>query len=162
MKKVRNNIFETNSSSVHTISISKTGMEKPKLTVKRRKKEDGTYGKYIIGSLGTFDKNTATYISQDDKLSYLLTICFLTDGYDNLDDMMDSYEFKELEEEICKYCEKYFKCDGIKIDKRTLNEAYIDHQTLCDYSSLSDFKYRYMDYVDFVFNSYVGLETTCD
>ena len=56
MKKVRNSLFETNSSSVHTITIDKRGMEKPSLDIRRRKKDDGTFGKFIIGKLGTFEK----------------------------------------------------------------------------------------------------------
>jgi len=51
MKKVRNSLFETNSSSVHTITIDKRGMEKPSLDIRRRKKDDGTFGKFIIGKL---------------------------------------------------------------------------------------------------------------
>ena len=158
MKKVRTSLFETNSSSVHTITIDKRGMEKPSLDIRRRKKDDGTFGKFIIGKLGTFGKDFRDYKTQDEKLSYLLTICYLTDGHLNLEDMTDSWAFKDLEREICEYC----KCDGIKIDPKTEGLAYIDHQTMNDYSYMDDFRYSHMDYVDFVFNSYVSLHTDCD
>ena len=159
MKRVRREVFETNSSSVHTITISKEGLDKPNLEIRRRKREDGTFGKYIIGRFGSFDKNTCDYFTQDEKLSYLLTICFLTDGHSCLEDMLDSWEFSELEDEIKEYMKDYCEVDGIKIDKSSIDEAYIDHQTLTDYFSLSDFK---MDYKDFVFNRFIGLHTTCD
>ena len=87
-----------------------------------------------------------------------MTICYLTDGHLNLEDMTDSWAFKDLEREICEYC----KCDGIKIDPKTEGLAYIDHQTMNDYSYMDDFRYSHMDYVDFVFNSYVSLHTDCD
>lgn len=119
MKKIRNNVFETNSSSVHTIVIDKKGMEKPNLDIRRRKKDDGTFGKFIIGKLGAFGKDCNDYYTQDEKLSYLLTLCYLTDGHWNLEDMINSWAFEELETEICEYC----KCDGIKIDPKTEKEV---------------------------------------
>ena len=36
MIKIRKGVFETNSSSVHTIAIAKEGLEKPSLRVKRK------------------------------------------------------------------------------------------------------------------------------
>lgn len=158
MKKIRNKVFETNSSSVHTIVISKRGMEKPTLNMRRRKKDDGTFGKFIIGKLGEFGKDFRDYTTQDEKLSYLLTICYLTDGHSDLEDMVNSWAFKELEKEVCEYC----KCDGIRIDPKTEENACIDHQTMNEYGYLDDFKYNHMDYVDFIFNSYVSLHTDCD
>ena len=155
MIKIRKGVFETNSSSVHTLVLSKNGMEPNKMKVRKRKKEDGTFGKYIIGSLGSFDKDTRDYTTQEEKLSYLLTICYLTDGREDLDWMRESWEFCELENMIKEYC----NVDGLLIDKKTEELAYIDHQSRYNYDSLSDFQ---MDYKEFIFNSYISLHTTCD
>lgn len=155
MFSIRTGVYETNSSSVHSISISKCGMEPNKMPLKRRKKEDGTFGKYIIGKLGSFGKEKHDYSSQEEKLSYLLTICYLTDGREDLETMMESWAFENLNKMIQKYCD----CDGIIVDPKTEAEAAIDHQTRYDYYSLSDFS---LDYEEFIFNSYISLHTDSD
>lgn len=160
---IRRGIFETNSSSVHTISISKAGFECPKLDIRRRKKEDGTFGRFVIGKLGMFGKDSNNYKTQDEKLSYLLTLCYILDGHQDLEDTMECYAFKDLEEKVIEYCKKYgVKCDGIRIDPSTEDEAGIDHQTLCDYDGLYDFEYMHMSFIDFIFNSFISLTTDCD
>lgn len=59
----------------------------------------------------------------------------------------------------CGYC----KCDGIMIDKESIGEAAIDHHTLNDYYSISDFvSIMRIKYITFVFNKNVGLKTDCD
>lgn len=57
---------------------------------------------------------------------------------------------------------KNYECDGILVDEKTLDDAHIDHQTLNDYTSLYDFSENGIDYVTFVFNRYVMLQTDCD
>lgn len=161
MKKIRKNVFETNSSSVHSITISKDGFEPPDLNIRRRK-VDGEFGNYIIVPLGYFGKDRCLYNTQEEKLSYLLTICYHCSSFYDRDDFMESWEFKELETEICNYVRQFKKCDGILIDERTIEDSGIDHQTLTDYSSVSDFCRYGMDYKTFVFNKYVALETDCD
>lgn len=146
-RKIRNNVFETNSSSVHSITISKEGREPSKL----EKDKDG----YIKIDFGTFDKDYHIYDTQYDKLSYLITCFYYLSGYD-ICNIYDNYEYKELEKIICNYAD----AKGIRIINK--EEPYIDHQSQ---------PYNYMDFIniydedeviDFVFNKYAALKTTCD
>lgn len=162
-KKIRLGTFETNSSSVHSIVINKEGLEKPNLTVKR-KKIDGVFKHFIYVPLQTFDKYSQTFYSQEDKLSYLVTIAFLSDGGRDLENMKESYSYEIMEKEIVDYCNQYgINVEGFWIDPKTEKDAYIDHQSIEDYYSVSDFiNVMKLDYVDFVFNKYVSLHTDCD
>lgn len=160
MIKIRVGTFETNSSSVHTLVLSKDGFEACKIPVKR-KKIDGEFKKFLVVRLSEFGKDYRLYNTQEEKLSYLVTISYLTDGggcYD-IDRMKETYAYQIMEKEICKYC----NCDGFLIDENSIDEAGIDHQTLTDYYSVSDFEsIMGIDYVTFVFNKYAALKTNCD
>ena len=70
-KKIRLGTFETNSSSVHSLVISKEGLERPNLRIKRKKVGE-IYKRFIYVPLQTFDKYNQTFYSQEDKLSYPL------------------------------------------------------------------------------------------
>ena len=146
MKRIiRNHIWESNSSAVHSISISEDGMEPSKLPID----DDG----YILVRYGSFDSDEKLYNSQDDKLSYLITQCYYLGGY-NLD-REDNYHFRYVEEAICSYT----GANGIKI---VGGDPYINHQELpygelnlvneCSEKSIQNF----------VFNKYISLETGCD
>lgn len=161
--KIRRGVFETNSSSVHSLAISKDGMEKPNLRI-RRKKIDGKFYRFLYVPLGTFGKNHQLFTDQEEKLSYLVTIAYLTNGGRDLEHMEESYAYKDMEEEIVKYCnEAGYNVEGFYVDPKTEKYADIDHQTICDYYGIDDF-YHIMgvNFVDFVFNKYISLETDCD
>ena len=160
IKKIRRHVFETNSSSVHSISISSKGQQEPDLTIKRRK-VNGTFGNYIIVPLNYFGKNHYIYNTQEEKLSYLLTIGYCC-SYSDIDDFINSWDFKNLENQICEYVREFKSCDGILIDPKSVPEAGIDHQMLEEYSSIESFSQNGLDYKTFVFNEYVSLETDCD
>ena len=66
MKQVRNGVFETNSSSVHAISIDSSGREPSQFQLNE-------HGKIEI-SFGSFGRESRTYYSQYNKLSYLMTL----------------------------------------------------------------------------------------
>lgn len=162
MKRIlRKNVFETNSSSVHSLVISDAGMEEPKL---KTIEKDGE--KYILVSLNSFDNSEKTYTSQDDKLSYILTLIYiLTCGVD-AEDLKNKYAYQILEGRILHYCHK-FNLDiyGIYVDN--FKNAYIDHQTLNKYYGNYFDEYDFtdhmgVDYITFVFNKYVFLHTDSD
>ena len=66
MKKIRKSIFETNSSSVHSIAFSRRDIEDSNLPMD----EDGK----IQAHYGSFGSETRSYNDQETKLSYLITL----------------------------------------------------------------------------------------
>lgn len=147
-KQIRNNVFETNSSSVHSISISGKGLRKNKMKIY----PDGK----IHVELNEFGKDLNFYSTQKMKLSYLCTLCWYENGM-TVDDIEDCYHFQCLEEMI----REYTGADGILITSE--KKAGIDHQSVPEWGgndvvNLNDKD----DMKQFVFNSYISLKTDCD
>lgn len=139
--KIRKACFETNSSSVHSIVVSAEGMEKSKLHVD----DDG----YIPVNYGEFGKELHIYNTQEDKLSYLVSLCYYLGG-------AYSWEFETLNRVI----REYTGTKGIKI---TGGEPDIDHQSQPDCGSDAVVNLYDGDAIrQFVFNKYVSLKTDCD
>lgn len=158
MIKIRQSVFETNSSSIHSLSLAKSGFEACKIPIKR-KKVDGKFKRFLVVNLASFDNKYHIYNMQEEKLSYLVTLSYVIDGGCNVQNMQNSYAYQKMEKEICQYC----KCDGIMINEISIDDAYIDHQTLNHYDNISDFEYIMgVDYVSFVFNRYAELKTDSD
>ena len=147
-KVVRNGVFETNSSSVHTLSISKDGMEESYLPVD----SEG----YILTDFGSFGKDLQYYTTQEEKLSYLITCCYYLGGWDT--HMDNCYVFRKIEKAICEYA----GAKGIKILGE--NEPEIDHQSQpnsgWDLNVVNG--YNGDEVVNFVFNKFAFLKTDCD
>lgn len=144
MYQIRQGVFETNSSSVHTISISANGMEPCNI--------ERTSDNYLLVPLGCFGKDYHEYNDQTTKLSYLLTRMFFEHEYD-VDYMKQSWDFECLEHDICEYA----KANGIKVVKT--DDVHLDHQQFYQ----EDFLGR-LDggSAAFVFNKYISLVTDCD
>lgn len=143
MRQIRRSVFETNSSSVHTLQISKTGLQPSNLEINK----DGN----IEVEFGSFDKDYEIYNTQYEKLQYLLSFigyqeCFLEDFY-------NSYYFQNMRDAVCEYA----KAKDIVIvgDK----EPYIDHQSAD--TCVIDL-YDKDEIINFVFNEYIALKTDCD
>lgn len=160
MKRVlRENIFESNSSSVHTLSISKDGREPSRLKVDK--------DEYIICELKYyFGKNYEIYSEQSEKLAYLVTCCYYLNHY-SLEDIHLNYEFKLIERAICKYAGakgiKVALLEGVNEEEAYWNEDFgIDHQSQpYDGIEIIDI-YNENSIIDFVFNKYISLQTSCD
>ena len=146
-KNIRYKVWETNSSSVHSLYIDHTGLQKNHL-----KRKNG----YVIADFGQFGKEYNLYMDQNNKLSYLLTEIFYIKHYS--EDIEDTYEFEKLEDAIKDYDSTV---KGIKILKKV--EPEIDHQSQPKYSES-----RFVNYWDkssiqnFLFNKYIGFTTDCD
>lgn len=169
MKQIRRGVFETNSSSSHSVSINSRGeLKKSYLIV-------DSYDNKVHVPLGEFGWEIETYDSQLDKLSYLCTMAVETyQGFPSVEDFFESNNFKIINEAIANYC----NCDGIHIDtklkvdsytydKKTTyyleHDGYIDHQSCEDYGSLQDFLDDYnTDVINFIFNSGVLVHTDND
>lgn len=146
-KQIRKEVFESNSSSVHTLTIAQSGREPSKFIPDK----EG----YIHVDYGSFGKDYQIYSSQYDKLSYLITLCSYCVG--RYGDIMDSYQFKQIEEAVVNYTD----CNGIIIDE--VEEPYIDHQSAPWEENIEIIDIYDKDaIIDFVFNSYVSLKTDCD
>ena len=96
MKRViRNNVFETNSSAVHSLAIDSSGLRPSNLPVDK----DG----YIVtdfGDFGDYDVGITAY-DQATKLSYLATECYYLNHLN--DDMEDNYIWQDICDAICEY-----------------------------------------------------------
>lgn len=159
MKQIRRSVFETNSSSTHSVTILHNGLEKNDMRVH----EDG----YIHTEIGEFGWEIADYKAQEDRLSYLVTMLAEKNGMyrwwsnkksakENVKELMSVPEFKRISKEIGKHA----GCKGIIIDP---SNGYIDHQSHDTYSTLQDFLDDYgTDVVEFVFGRGTVVHTDND
>ena len=145
MRQIRRNVFETNSSSTHSISFSANGREPSKFVLDK----DG----YLWCDYGDWDGEYGYFNDQYEKLSYLLTLCYFASGMGTYcNDLRDFSDFKELEEAICEYT----GAKGIKI--RGAVEPTINHQTLPEYNWIDFINVWDHDAViNFVFNKDISL-----
>lgn len=148
MRKIRKEVFETNSSSVHSLVISNDGLEKSNLKLNKEGKIEITFG--------SFGKDFNIYSSQYDKLSYLITLLYYISNGFNYESIYDNYEFKLVEEAICEYT----GAKGIKI--LTKYKPEIDHQSQPYYGIEIVNVYNKDEIINFVFNKYISLKTDCD
>lgn len=147
MRQIRKNIFETNSSSVHSLQIDGSGLEPSKLNIDK----DG----YIRVEFGSFGREYRIYSSQYEKLQYLIT-CLYYITY-SVEEIYDSYNFELICNIVCDYTGAF----GIKIVGDE-NKAYIDHQSI-PYDGIKIINiYDDEEVKNFIFNKYVSLKTDCD
>lgn len=146
-RQIRECVFETASSSVHVLFI------KGKLGKNKLKMKDG----YVLADFGEFGKEDEIYLSQNDKLSYLITELYYVNHLEvkNIEDM---YQFEYIEEAIMDYDSNVL---GVKILGK--KKPFIDHQSQPEFSES-----KFVDYWDkksiqnFIFNNNIGIQTGCD
>lgn len=148
MKQIRRSVFETNSSSTHSVTITHKGLAQNNMRVY----SDG----YIHTEIGEFGWEIVNYREQDDRLCYLVTMLAEKNGmarwwHDDdplntkVERLMKTPDFKRLSKEIGKYA----GCKGVIIDP---SDGYIDHQSQDSYNTFQDFLDDYdTDIVEFVF-----------
>lgn len=145
MRQIRKNVFETNSSSVHTLQISNDGLEPSELKLNK----DGN----IEVEFGEFGKDYRIYNTQYEKLQYLISfIAYNYSYYYDLDDLYENYDYSEVRDAICEYT----GANDIVIVGET--QPYIDHQSQyhCVIRLYKD------EIINFVFNKFITLKTDCD
>lgn len=145
-RQIRNSVFETNSSSVHSLVYSKDGLEPSKF----KKYKDGM----IRVDFGQFGKEYVLYDSQYDKLSYLITLLYYE--HNDLESIYESYDFEMIQNAVCEYTGE----KGIKILNK--KEPYIDHQSVPYYDIDIINIYDKDQIVNFIFNKNIILKTDCD
>lgn len=148
MKKVvREKMFETNSSSVHSLLINPKRMGKNRLKMKNG---------YVLADFGKFGKDYEIYKTQNDKLSYLLTELYYMNHYET--DIEDMYQFKYIEEAIMDYDDSVI---GVKILNKV--EPELDHQSIPEYGESKFVDYwRKSSIQSFIFNNDIWISTDCD
>lgn len=146
-RKIRKGVFETNSSSVHSLVIANDGREPSEFKLNKNGE--------IEVDFGEFGKDYCLYTSQYDKLSYLITCLYYLSGYD-IEDIYARSEFTEISDAVCKYT----GATGIKILGEV--EPSIDHQSIpYDGIEIIDV-YDEDQIINFIFNKYVSIKTDCD
>lgn len=156
-KKIRRFVFETNSSSVHTLQISKDGMSPSELKIRKR---DGM----IRVPLKYWGRESAEYTSQLDKLSYICTRawCANVGAWTNhVDNENKNYVLGMIEDAICDYT----GAKGIELYIPKGEEPGFDHQTAPEYSDdMNGFcnAWNSDSIQNFVFNKYVSFTTGSD
>lgn len=123
MKKIRQGVFETNSSAVHTITIRNLKLSKSRFRLK-----DGV----LTTEFGEFDSKYGILNTPAEKLSYLVTLCTHSCIIDKSDwkwfkeQLENSGDFQYIEEDLKEYIPGMTKLE-VKPSKGSNN-----HQTRID------------------------------
>ena len=173
MKQIRNGVFETNSSSTHSVSISN---KKSSYYDRSCLNEYIEYDNKIHVTFGEFGWEIEHYYTPYNKLKYIVTMLAETEGRNisTVDELFETDGFKMINDAVADYCH----CDGIwidsnmKVDSYEWNgkthfyldiDGYIDHQSHEDYSSVQDFLDDYgVDITKFIFDEGVCVITDND
>lgn len=140
MKKVvRKNVWETNSSSMHTVTVQ--GKWTPRVCL------DTPPDRILKVHLGEYGWAGNPRYHFGGKLSYAMSMVLHTEypGFNQYDEkfMVDQDTLEELPgyKAILAAINKYAKCDAIEIKRRDSRfpYGYIDHQSYEDYKSLQHF-----------------------
>ena len=139
VKKTRQNVFETNSSSTHSITISNEGPLINDGSIEPD--EDGIV--WLYG--GQFGWGYDVFTDNRTKANYCATWIATYGCYGYYDD--DDDKFERLEEAIRLVVEN---CTMVKLDINPEdNSSYIDHQSS---DELPDNLCSTSDYINFIFN----------
>lgn len=151
MKTIRSGMFETNSSSAHTLTF-KGDLIRPDLPINQINNK-------VSIPLGYFGKSYEEYFDSFTKLQYILTCIWCFCGED-LEKAQNNWYFKEIEDIIKSYIPE---CSGLEIyekakcgfDHQSYPEEYGDFVIFGDGWNMQTIK-------QFIFNPNVGLMTGWD
>lgn len=130
-RQIRRSVFETNSSSCHSISIKDKGIGTDALKVDRDTNK-------VYTKFGEFGWGYDEFIDAETKLSYLMTmlVCTHRDCL-SIETLYETEDFKKINDAVITHC----NCDGIIIDdyvaesswnkNYNTHNGYIDHQSVC-------------------------------
>lgn len=169
-KQIRNKVFETNSSSTHSLTIGNGTLNNSNLHI--------DYDNMVEVDFGEFGWEVCDYFDQYTKLQYILTMCACIDRYKctTPEEFYKTEGFKSISNAIANYC----NCDGIKLkdgcirtehynyddeDEYYLSiDGYIDHQSVEGYSSVADFleQNNISSVEEFIFNDGIAVHTDND
>ncbi len=139
-RQIRRGVFETNSSSMHSLTVRKEGMNGV-LPV-----DEGT--NKVVVRFGEFGWGYDKYTDPWNKLSYLVTMVVETHGdcY-SMNELYETEDFQKINDVVAAHC----CCDGVLIESELKqaeswdgtktydwneHEGYIDHQSVEGIDSL--------------------------
>lgn len=141
MRVIRNNVWETNSSSSHTVTVrGKRNLDNPS--------NMNTMENVIEISLGEYGWGGDPCYEFIEKLKYVMSMVLHTEypSFNHYDEefVIDDSILCELDgyKIILSAINKHWKCDAIIINRKRSHYypyGYIDHQSYEDYHSLQDF-----------------------
>ena len=148
----RNGMYETNSSSVHSIVYKNIELEPSKL-----KKKHG----YTIINFGEFGKEYGEYYNQETKLMYLASLIWYAIGCpDSPNKLYESYGWGLLEDAVCHH--EGNDTLGIRIENWEIKPE-IDHQSVPWGGDIEFINLYDTEYVrQFIYCPNIGLRTDCD
>ena len=169
-RQIRRGVFETNSSSVHSITITKDTID---ANVMGFNDDD-----LIEVDAGEFGWGVERHRDQYTKLSYLVVMALETEGSEceTVEQFYETEGFQKINSEIASYCAcKGVTVPGLKIEKHPYknskgvedfyieHDGYIDHQSCENYGSLQEFlDDKGVSIVEFVFNPALILKISND
>ena len=158
MKQIRESVFETNSSSTHSVSINHRDTSIDLVRYYETLIRHIDFDNLIHVSYGEFGWGYDAFDDPMNKLSYLITMIgelYNIEGWYNYNNQSNEsmrHEMEEIEDyqKVNELIKTVCKCDGIYIDSFN---GYIDHQSYEDYHCIDDFLNDWgTDLVNFIFN----------
>lgn len=173
-RQIRRGVFETNSSSTHSVSVSHNNNQYYEPTILNAFIDECDNKVHV--KFGEFGWEIKNYSLPYNKLQYIVTMLAETEGgmISDIDDFFETDGFKLINDAVADYCH----CDGIWIDEdmqldnyewngKTYyyieHNGYIDHQSHEAYQSVQDFLDDYgLDVTQFIFDDGVIVHTDND
>jgi len=149
MKHTRQGVFETNSSSTHSITIcGEDKYEYPK----------------FLGTIrfGQYGWEQESYYGFDSKLSYVITMLATKNQVNTLEEFFKLQEYTWLKEAVKQHCGQELVIEACNDNWSPL--GYVDHQSddVLDEFLVSDEEGFKIKVLDFVFNEKYSFETDND
>ena len=135
MKQIRQNVFETNSSSTHSLTISNKALKPSTLPTDPYNAVEVSFGDYGWGP----DRLTR----QDARLSYLCTMFWELEcrGLTDVSAIVDKPGYITIDNAVFKHTGCHISLVGITVRYGSLTiDGYVDHQSsVDDYKDIADF-----------------------
>lgn len=163
-RQIRRSVFESNSSSTHSLQIS--------INDTWSTLEVDEFENKVITEFGEFGWEVCNYRDAATKLSYIVTMLAEThEDCCSMEELYETEDFKLINDTVAEHCH----CDGIIIDSNIVvseylwdgkvhkygdHDGYIDHQSVMSISNLLDEYGCTME--EFIFNTGVVLHTDND
>lgn len=159
-RQIRKGIFESNSSSMHSLSIRCLGAGESNLRVDRDTNK-------VFTKFDEFGCGYDVYTDATTKLSYLMTMLVTTHREClSVEELYETADFKRINDVVAAHC----KCDGIIIDDYVAesnwnkgcntHNGYIDHQSVCSIDEFLNGNKGSCAIEDFIFDT--GIELIID
>lgn len=137
-RQIRKSVFETNSSSMHSLTVMPNGNMDDLIVDELENKVITEFGEFGWGE-------DISYRDAATKLSYLMTMIIeLNHDCISVEEFYKLEDFKRVNEVVSNYCH----CDGIKVKSKIKkyceefgkyyneHDGYVDHESVCSIDHL--------------------------